>query len=310
MKIPKLILGLNLALFCTLAGSVVSAQEADQKAIATDADSAYQAKEWARSTKLYEELTKQQPANGRFWYRLGVSLHGNGKNEEALAAFQKASESGVPPSYTEYAKATVYVSMNRNEEAFAALDRLVQSGFSGVDQLAKDEDFVSMQSDPKFAKVLAQAKHNQKPCADTPENRQFDFWIGEWNVVTTKGDMPAGDSKIELILGDCVVQENWTSGGNIGYAGKSYNVYDANLKRWEQFWADNAAGMIHFYGGLKDGVMDYWTDEIPQPDGTKAKRHMQFIPHGADKVQQFSQRSNDGGKTWTPEYDFTYNRKK
>jgi hypothetical protein len=113
-----------------------------------------------------------------------------------------------------------------------------------------------------------------------------------------------------LILGDCVIQENWTSGGNAGYEGKSYNIYNPDLHRWEQFWNDNAGGMIHFYGELKSGVMDYWMDEIPQKDGTKLKRHLQFIPSGSDKVRQFSQGSTDGGKTWHVEYDFIYNRKK
>ena len=46
--------------------------------------------------------------------------------------------------------------------------------------------------------------------------------------------------------------------------------------------------MIHFYGGLKDGVMDFYTDEIPQPDGTKLKRHLQFFNLSPDKVRQFS----------------------
>jgi hypothetical protein len=113
-----------------------------------------------------------------------------------------------------------------------------------------------------------------------------------------------------LILGDCVIQENWTSAGNLGYEGKSYNIYNPDLRRWEQFWNDNAGGMIHFYGELKNGMMDYWTDEIPQKNGTKLKRHLQFIPSGADKVRQFSQGSTDGGKTWHVEYDFIYNRKK
>jgi len=40
---------------------------------------------------------------------------------------------------------------------------------------------------------------------------------------------------------------------------------------------DNSAGNIFFYGGLKDGVMDYWTDEIPQPGGPALTRHLQFI---------------------------------
>jgi len=160
------------------------------------------------------------------------------------------------------------------------------------------------------AKVVDKATNNGKPCAHNSLNRQFDFWLGEWEVVTAIAAKPAGTSKIELILGDCVIQENWTSISNIGYEGKSYNTYNSDLQRWEQFWNDNAGGMIHFYGGLKDGVMDYWTDEIPQKDGTKLKRHLQFIPLGKDKVRQFSQGSTDGGKTWHVEYDFIYNRKK
>jgi hypothetical protein len=56
--------------------------------------------------------------------------------------------------------------------------------------------------------------------------------------------------------------------------------------------------------------MDYFTDELPQPNGTKLKRHLQFFPLGPDKVRQFSQGSTDGGKTWSVEYDFTYIRKK
>jgi tetratricopeptide (TPR) repeat protein len=141
-------------------------------------------------------------------------------------------------------------------------------------------------------------------------NRRFDFWIGEWDVVTAEGANSAGTSKIELILGDCVIQENWTSAGNIGYQGKSFNIYNADLNRWEQFWSDNVGGMIHFYGGLSEGVMHFWTDEIPQKDGTRLKRHLQFIPSGKDKLRQFSQSSTDGSKTWKVEYDFIYTRKK
>ncbi|MGB9465370.1 MAG: hypothetical protein WBR10_09670, partial [Candidatus Acidiferrum sp.] len=87
-------------------------------------------------------------------------------------------------------------------------------------------------------------------------------------------------------------------------------IYNQSLKRWEQYWVDSVGGNIFFYGGLKDSAMDYWTDAIPQPDGTKLKRHLQFFSVGPDTVRQFSQGSTDDGKTWHVEYDFTYNRKK
>jgi hypothetical protein len=235
-------------------------------------------------------------------------LHGLGEQAKALTAYQKSMEAGLPPSLGEYQLAVVYASMKEKEKSFEFLQKAADHGFNQPDRLKEDAELSEMRVDVRFSKLVTQTERNQKPCTYIPENRQFDFWIGEWNVVTTKGEAPAGSSKIELILGDCVVQENWTGGS--GGSGKSYNIYNQSLKRWEQYWVDSVGGNIFFYGGLKDGVMDYWTDAIPQADGTKLKRHLQFFKVGPDTVRQFSQGSTDDGKTWRVEYDFTYNRKK
>src|SRR6266481_3532319 len=270
-----------MVLFLGARESATAGQQQPTSAVsqtASDAATAYDGKDWAKSAKLYAQIVQTAP-NPRAWYRLGVSLNKIGENDKAI-------------------------------EAFENLEKAAQNGLSQPDQLSADPDLADLRSDARFAKILEEVTRNQKPCANTTENRQFDFWLGEWRVVTTQGETPAGDSKIELILGDCVIQENWTSGGNVGYSGKSYNIYNAALKRWEQYWVDNAGGNIFFYGGLKDGVMDYWTDQIPQSDGKRLKRHLQFIKLGPDTVRQFTRGSNDDGKTWFVEYDFTYNRKK
>jgi tetratricopeptide (TPR) repeat protein len=277
--------------------------------VAAEAASAYDAKNWSEAVKLYRQIVQTAP-NPRAWYRLGVSLDKTGEKDKAIEAFEKGRAMGLPPQFADYGIATVFASRKDREKALEYLKKAAENGLSQPDQLLDDPDLAELKSEPRFAKVLEIVSHNQKPCAYAAENRQFDFWLGEWSVVTSQGETPAGDSRIELILGDCVVQENWTSAGNIGYSGKSYNIYNMSLKRWEQYWVDNAGGNIFFYGGLKDGVMDYWTDEIPQPDGKNLKRHLQFIKLGPDKVRQFSQGSNDSGKTWFVEYDFTYNRKK
>ena len=277
--------------------------------VAAETASAYDAKNWSEAVKLYSQVVATAP-NPRAWYRLGVSLNKTGEKDKAIEAFEKGRALGLPPQFAEYGIATVFASKRDKDRAFEHLEKAAQNGLNQPDQLSTDTDLAELKSDARFTKILEMVTHNQKPCAYAVENRQFDFWLGEWSVVTSKGETAAGDSRIELILADCVVQENWTSAGNIGYSGKSYNIYNAALKRWEQYWVDNAGGNIFFYGGLKDGAMDYWTDEIPQPDGKKLKRHLQFIKLGPDKVRQFSQGSNDGGKTWFVEYDFTYNRKK
>jgi hypothetical protein len=56
--------------------------------------------------------------------------------------------------------------------------------------------------------------------------------------------------------------------------------------------------------------MDFYTDAIPQAGGPALKRRLRFYNLGADTVRQFSEGSTDDGKTWTVEYDFTYNREK
>jgi tetratricopeptide (TPR) repeat protein len=277
-------------------------------AVAAEAGAAYDAKDWAKAAKLYAELSQSPEAPPRVWLRLGASLRELGQYEDALAAFERANAGGAA-LFGEYGEAAVYTAMKQPEKALEHLEKAVQQGYAQPDVLSSDPNLAPLRTDPRFGKVVEQAKRNQRPCAYSAENRQFDFWLGEWSVATTQGGIPAGDSKIELILEDCVVQENWKS-QNGPYSGKSYNIYDQAHKRWEQYWVDNVGGNIFFYGGLKDGAMDYYTDEIPQTGGPALKRHLQFIPMGPDKVRQFSRGSTDGGKTWSVEYDFTYTRKK
>ena len=276
--------------------------------LATSADTAYQKKDWPTAEKLYSQLSQSNGSVPRYWYRLGVAAQAQGEHQTALDAFEKAKSKGSPAFMTHYNIAGVYASMGETEKAFANLGAAVKAGFAQPEQMSSDTDLQSLRGDARFNGLVEQAKHNQTPCDYVAENRQFDFWVGEWQVVPTAGGLPQGASHIEKELGNCVIWENWKSLGN-PYAGKSYNVYNTSLKRWEQFWVDNVGGMIHFYGRLKDGVMDYWTDDMPQPDGTKLRRHLQFFNQGPNKVRQFSQGSRDGGKTWNVEYDLTYLRK-
>ena len=276
---------------------------------AETANAAYDAQNWAKAAPLYKQIVQADPKNGRAWYRYGVSLRNLGQNEEAIRAFEKAKAAGAPNFLAEYQTALAFGSLGQDDQALSLLEKAVSDGFAQPGDVQSAPEFTKLRTGARFDKLIEQADRNQKPCAYATENHQFDFWVGEWNVVATRDGVSAGSSRIEKILNDCVIQENWTS-ANPPYQGKSYNTYNTSLKRWEQFWVDNAQGMIHFYGNVRNGVMDYWTDELPQPDGRKLKRHLQFTPEGADKLRQFSQGTYDDGKTWFVEYDLTYLRKK
>src|SRR2546422_5194793 len=91
--------------------------------LAKEADSAYQAKDWAKAAKLYGALSKatsQVPP--RVWLRLGASLRALGEYDPALAAFEKGTQ-GATKMFAEYGMATVYAAMKKREEAFRYLER-------------------------------------------------------------------------------------------------------------------------------------------------------------------------------------------
>ncbi len=59
-----------------------------------------------------------------------------------------------------------------------------------------------------------------RPCA-APLHRQFDFWIGIWDVTGPAGKF-AGINRIEAVDGGCALAESWSSAGG-GYTGHSLN---------------------------------------------------------------------------------------
>ncbi len=145
------------------------------------------------------------------------------------------------------------------------------------------------------------------PACSAPEHRQFDFWVGDWDV--TMGGKPAGESQVEKILRGCAIFENWTGAG--GGEGKSFNIYDATRKRWQQTWVDASGGLIEFYGELRDGNMCYTTGSPTRgPDGVRRQTlgRMTYFPQGG-QVRQLWEQSTDGGKTWTVAFDGLYTRK-
>ena len=86
------------------------------------------------------------------------------------------------------------------------------------------------------------------PCA-APLHRQFDFWIGVWDVVGPAGKF-AGINRVEPTDRGCALSESWSSAGG-GYTGHSLNSVGSD-GRWRQTWVDS--------GGLRlELVGDSWT---------------------------------------------------
>lgn len=142
-----------------------------------------------------------------------------------------------------------------------------------------------------------------KPCPNQPEFRQFDFWVGEWDV-TAQGQ-PAGTNSVQLILDKCVVFENWA--GARGMNGKSFNIYNAAKKQWQQFWADDRGTVLELAGEFKDGAMRLH-GQASTANG-KLWHRIIYTPLPEGRMRQLWETSTDEGKTWNAAFDGLYTPK-
>ena len=140
------------------------------------------------------------------------------------------------------------------------------------------------------------------PC-DAAEHRQFDFWVGHWQVHAPNGKV-AGTNRIERLLGGCVLQENWVGAG--GGTGTSLNFYDRASGEWNQIWVDGRGGVLRLTGGLRDGAM-VMTGTVPGAKGGTVHQRITWTPLPGGAVRQYWETSTDG-QQWQASFDGTYTR--
>jgi hypothetical protein len=140
------------------------------------------------------------------------------------------------------------------------------------------------------------------PC-DAPEYRQFDFWIGDWEV--SAGEQPAGTNSIHPVHGGCALQENWQGTGAGGISGSSFNIYDRSTGQWHQSWVDASGTLLLLDGGLVDGNMVLSGSRPAQAGGTALHR-ITWTPNEDGSVRQLWESSLDGGGSWSVLFDGLY----
>jgi outer membrane protein assembly factor BamB len=128
-------------------------------------------------------------------------------------------------------------------------------------------------------------------CA-TPEHRQFDFWVGDWQVYRPDGSF-AGRNRITREYGDCVIHEHYDT--HRGYSGESLNTYDATRKVWHQTWTDDT-GLLLTLEGRWDGK-----SMILETRGQR----ITWTPNADGSVRQLWESADDKG-VWTVAFDGKY----
>ncbi|HEX8493813.1 MAG TPA: tetratricopeptide repeat protein [Pyrinomonadaceae bacterium] len=270
----------------------------------SEAEALFQSQKFTEAAKAFAAVTKAEPANGRAWLRLGSSLHALGQYERAVAAFERAVEILRGP-IAMYNLACAYARLNNKEKAFEWLNKALNAGFPQINLLQTDEDLASLRDDARFREAVALGERLTKPCLHKAEHRQFDFWIGEWDVQAN--GQQAGTNSVQRILDGCVLFENWTSAR--GGTGKSFNFYNAATRKWQQTWVDSTGSVLELAGEYKEKTIQF-SGETRQADGSKLLHRLTFFDLSPERVRQFWEQSTDNGKTWTVAFDGMYIRKK
>ncbi len=139
---------------------------------------------------------------------------------------------------------------------------------------------------------------------DAPQHRQFDFWVGEWQV-SNKQNSNVSQSSISLINDGCGILEEYTTAA--GYQGKSLNIYDATTEQWHQTWIDNGGTLLQLDGKFEQGKMTL-SGVTYNKDGKKVLNRIIWTPNADGTVRQQWLVSNNKGKKWQSIFDGLYKK--
>jgi hypothetical protein len=147
----------------------------------------------------------------------------------------------------------------------------------------------------------ASGTEGQIGCA-APAYRQFDFWLGDWDVFDSHSQAKAARVHVTRTLDDCVLLEEYR--GLDGHEGQSFSIYDAPRGVWHQTWVTNRGQLLVIEGNLRAGAMELSGSER-LADGTVRLVRGTWQP-SRDGVREVAVRSTDGGKTWTEWFDLVF----
>lgn len=294
-----------------VAGSVQAQAPGTQPSPAAQAAAArYQAQDWAGAIEAYREVVAEEPSNGLAWLRLGRALTEAGDATGALTAFQRVPGTGLQTPFLQVFEARAHALLGHTDAALVSLEQVQPGpGLGGAAALTGFAEFSEYVGMPRFDALTEAFEAAAWPCRANPVNREFDFWVGEWDVYV--GGVLAGHNVVEPMLGDCTLLENWTSVGNRD--GKSFNWVDRSSfreARWRQLWIADQGNTLDYYDGhFSDGAMRFEGHTF-SATGDSIPQKLRFENIAADTVRQVFEQSNDGGVTWVVTFDGLYVRKR
>ena len=147
------------------------------------------------------------------------------------------------------------------------------------------------------------------------EKRQFDFWVGEWDVNLRQKqkdnswkDSVKAKAKIYPILDGEAILELWDGGkdGIIGYSLRNYNQEKKRWDLWLNWPAKNRSGTSRLAGTFRHGRGEFFVKNV-------VGRRERITRYTFSDISENSLRwddafSNDKGATWSSNWIMEFSR--
>ncbi|HEX6974251.1 MAG TPA: hypothetical protein VF147_07615 [Vicinamibacterales bacterium] len=142
-----------------------------------------------------------------------------------------------------------------------------------------------------FAGAPAQ---DMDPLVESPDTHYYDFWVGKW-AVEKDGKIDPGATSFTVTRGvhPAALEEAW--GG--GMSARGLRTWDKTAGRWMHVWV-SANGLFQVWEGRKVGADWYMVKEF-DIKGDRYLSRQAVLNRGDGRAVRISERSDDGGKTWT-----------
>lgn len=268
-----------------------------------EADAFFAAAKWTEAEAAYRNAIASNSADGRSWFRLAGSLHWQYRHAESRDALGKAASNGFQVPFAQMLIGREFAEEHVLEHAQEYMEKAATARFAQGTILDTDAAFAPLRTEPWFVAIRSRVELNSKPCIAMPIFRQFDFWLGQWDVESAGAKI--AHSSIQSLADGCIILENWMP--LAAPPGKSWNVLNQTTGKWEQTWM-SAGKLAKLEGEIKDGAMRFTSMPGSAPPGTRTR--MSFTPNSDGTIRQLWESSADEGKTWTPLFDGIYRRSK
>ncbi len=273
-----------------------------------EADSLYQAQKYREAAQTYMNCLPFVPLDGRSFYRLAVSMEEIRQLEDAMTYFRKADSLGFAKANVRYAIGSLIARKSQVSLAISWLDSAYAAGYADFDGMVHDTDLMYLRDKPEWEAFLERTERKLRPCKFDERYRQFDFWVGDWDVSLTSNGALVGHNVVSVEQNGCLLREEWRSMN--GHIGTSTNFFNPETQKWNQIWISESGDYTFYEGELKDSVMQFLGRNFDFNVMEWQAMRMTFTPNEDGSVRQFIEIQEAGSGEWSAWFDGTYRKTK